>query len=201
MTTNVKKGDDGKYRWSYDLNMYKNPVILLTVIKVVSIAVGAVWLFAVLISSGDRGYWWEGFLKMLKIFVFIELGACVLGAIAYLILAACYGGKYCVEFEMDENGVRHTQTASQAKKAGALGFLTVLAGAAAKNPTAMGAGMLSGSKTSSYSEFSKVRKVRAYPALNVIKLNAPLNRNQVYAEKEDFDFVRGFINEHVNTNN
>lgn len=198
MTNNITKGDDGKYRWRYDLNMYKNPAIMVTVIKIISIAVCAVWLFAVLISSGDRNFWWNGFLKTLKVFAFIELGGCVLGLIAYLIVAACYGGKYSVEFEMDENGVRHTQIASQAKKAGFLGFLTTLAGAAAKNPTTAGAGMMSGSKTSSYSEFSKVRKVRVYPVMNVIKLNAPLNKNQVYASKEDFAFVRDFINEHVN---
>lgn len=201
MTTKVTKGDDGKYRWTYDLNMYKTPVILFTVLKVISIAVVAVWIFAVLISAGDNGFWWEGFLKTLKVFALIELGGCVLGAIAYLIIAVCYGGKYSVEFEMDENGVRHTQIASQAKKARTLGSLTAFAGAAAKNPTAVGAGMMSGSKTSSYSEFSKVRKVRVYPVMNVIKLNAPLNKNQVYASKEDFDFVRDYIIERVNKKN
>ncbi len=34
MSENIKKSDDGTYRWVYEFNMLKNPIILLTVLKI-----------------------------------------------------------------------------------------------------------------------------------------------------------------------
>lgn len=48
-----------------------------------------------------------------------------------------------------------------------------------------------------YSEFSKVREIKAYPKTNGIKVNGLLEHNQIYAEKEDCDFVLNFIKDHV----
>ena len=33
----MELGEDGKYRWTYALNMYNNPAILLTVLKIIVI--------------------------------------------------------------------------------------------------------------------------------------------------------------------
>ena len=48
-----------------------------------------------------------------------------------------------------------------------------------------------------YSEFGKVRSVKACRRRNLIKVNEVLNHNQVYAEKEDFDFVLNYISSRV----
>ena len=34
MSENIKKSDDGTYRWVYEFNMLKNLIILLTVLKI-----------------------------------------------------------------------------------------------------------------------------------------------------------------------
>ena len=45
----------------------------------------------------------------------------------------------------------------------------------------------------SESEFAKVKKVKAYPNKNLIKVNGVLDHNQVYVLKEDFEFVEKYI--------
>ena len=187
------KQQDGICRWTYELNMYRNPAVLITVLKVLGLSMGLVWLFVVLISMGDRGFWWNGFLSMTKGFALVMLGFVVLGAIAYCLYALIQGGQYCVLFEMDEQGVKHTQLARQFKRAQVVAALTTLSGAAAGNPTVMGSGILAGSRSSLYSSFAHVKKITAVKARNVIYLDARLNHNQIYVEDKDFDEVYNFI--------
>ena len=59
----MTRNADGIYRWTYELNMYRNPTVLITVLKVLGLSMGLVWLFVVLISMGDRRFWWDGFLS------------------------------------------------------------------------------------------------------------------------------------------
>ena len=187
------KQKNGVYRWTYELNLYRNPTVLITVLKVLGLSMGLVWLFAVLISIGDRGFWWDGFLSVTKAFALVMLGLVVLGAIGYYLYAFILGGRYCVLFEMDEQGVKHTQLARQFKRAQVVAALTTLAGAASGNPTVMGSGILAGSRASLYSTFASVKKVAAVKARHVIYLDARLNHNQIYVEDEDFDEVYAFI--------
>ena len=187
------KQKNGVYRWTYELNLYRNPTVLITVLKVLGLSMGLVWLFVVLVSMGDRGFWWDGFLSETKGFALVMLGLVVLGAISYYLYALIQGGRYCVLFEMDEHGVKHTQLARQFKRAQVVAALTTLAGAASGNPTIMGTGILAGSRASLYSTFASVKKITAVKARNVIYLDARLNHNQIYVEDADFDEVLAFI--------
>ena len=50
-----------------------------------------------------------------------------------------------------------------------------------------------------YSDFGKVRSVKAYPRRELIKVNERFCKNQVYAPRgADYDFVLGFIRAHTN---
>ena len=186
----VRLCNDGKYRWVYEMNLLKNPTIFITVLKVMMISVGIVWLFGLVIGLGNMSldyflFWTKLSGIMLGIFV-------VLTIIGVLITAAILG-KYVVLFEMDENEVTHIQMPRQVKKAEVIGLITALVGAMAKSPTTMGAGMLAASKTKSTSVFANVRRVKARRRLNLIKVNQRLEHNQVYVPKEDFDFVYNYI--------
>ena len=86
---------------------------------------------------------------------------------------------------------------SQFKKAEAMGWLVALAGAAAGRPTVAGAGMLSATRSSMYTKFSAVRKVKGNRGRHTIYVNELLSRNQVYAEDADFDFVLNYIKSHT----
>ena len=190
----VVQGKDGVYRWVYEMSMLKNPTILFTVWKVLGIAACAPALLVLVLGLFEgEGLQAVGFtLQVVGMVLGIML---VLSLPAYLIVAARYGWKYVVLFEMDDEGVSHIQTASQVKKAQALGLLTTLVGMAARTPAAMGAGLLAGSRSSLYTDFARVKSVKASPRRHLIRVNAPFSKNQLYVEPEDFEFVLGFIAE------
>ena len=187
---------DGKYRWVYEMHLLKNPTIFLTTLKVILISVAIVWMlglvFVTLFDDMDMEqflFWSKLMLIMMGVFVGLTI-------LAILILAITLKGKYLVLFEMDETQVTHIQMPRQVKKAEVIGWITVLVGAMAKNPTTMGTGMLAAAKSRSTSEFVHVRRVKAYRGRDLIKVNQLLARNQVYVYKEDFDFVYHFIKSH-----
>ena len=192
----VTRCDDGKYRWVYEVNLFTDPTIFLLVWKIfffIFLGVFGVIMISDAVQWSD--FYPDRLLYDLKFLGYFLFGMTTVVGIACLIYAAVMGGKYCVLFEMDEKGVNHQQTPRQAKKARKLAAVTALAGAASGNLTAAGVGM-NAARTEMYSEFSKVRKVKAYPRRHLIKVNGLLEHNQVYAAKEDFAFVRDYIVSH-----
>jgi hypothetical protein len=194
-TSRVQLCQDGKYRWIYELNMYKNPSIIFVVFKIFGYIFLIAWAIMI-IADLFRGEGWDMFWDNTKMMLIFCAVFSVLTILAYLLVAASYGGKYIVLFEMDEKGVLHRQIKSQVKKAQVMGWLTVLAGVRAGNLTTVGVGLNSATKTSSYSSFDHVRNVKAYRNRNLIKVNELLEKNQVYATDEDFDFVYDYIRSH-----
>lgn len=190
--TNIYKCADGKYRWIYEMNLFKNPTVFLLLFKIFFfICLGI--LASSLIFAAFRGDL-DGstFLESLKVFGIALGGATALLTVSYLIYAAIMGGKYIVLFEMDEKGINHKQMPKEAEKAKILSVLTVLAGAARGSLTAAGAG-IGAARTEMYSDFSTVKKVKPYRSRNLIKVNGTLEHNQVYCAREDFDFVANYI--------
>ena len=198
VTENIYLCADGKYRWVYELPILKNPTVFLLVWKIFFFIILGIF---VLISIVDAVEWpneiGERLLSNLKIFGFFILGMTVLVGVSMLLYAAIMGGKYVVLFEMDEQGVNHKQLPKQAKKAQVIGAITALVGLASGNLSTAGAGMLSAARTEMYSEFAKVRTVKACPRRHLIKVNQLLNKNQVYADPADYDFVLNYIRARV----
>lgn len=199
MSENIKKCDDGTYRWAYEFNMLKNPISLLTVLKIFLLVLVGMWIIFGLFRIEDDGFVgaFVAQTKELLIPAAILFGLSIVG---YIILACIYGWKYCVLFEMNETGIRHIQMEKQYKKAQALGWLTAMAGAAAGKPGVMGTGLLAATKNEQATEFSKVKRLRTFRAFHTIKLDSPLNHNQIYAEPEDYDFVLNYISKRIPKN-
>ena len=195
-TTQIVLGQDGRYRWAYEFNLYRNPTILLVVAKILGVLFGiaiGINLVMTLIDVANGYSNMEdliGFIKGCLIFALV-FGAIVVGS--YYIYAAMQGGKYCVMFEMDDTGVTHKQYAKQVEKAQVVGLINVLAGAATGNATQMGIGINSAVNTEMSSEFANVRSIKGYRRRGVIKVNEPLAKNQVYADGADYDFVWNYI--------
>ena len=186
----VRLCSDGKYRWVYEMNLLKNPTIFFTVLKVMMISVGIVWLFGLVIGIGNMSL--DYFLFWTKL-TGIMIGIFFVLTVIGILITAAVLGKYVVLFEMDEKEVTHIQMPRQVKKAEVIGLITALVGAMAKSPTTMGAGVLATAKTKSTSEFVNVRRVKARRRFNLIKVNQLFDKNQVYVADEDFDFVYNFI--------
>lgn len=190
--TKITLGPDGKYRWTYELKILKNPTVFILVWKVLAFSVLLVFSFVITIDLVKNGFGDETLVTNLKAFAIAMLVVTVLVALGVLIYAAIMGGSYIVDFELDEKGVLHSQSSAQAKKAKKLGAATAAAGALSGRPTAAGIG-LAATRTEMYTEFDRVRSVKAYRRRRLIKVNGLLSRNQVYADGADFDFVLEYI--------
>lgn len=184
---------DGKYRWRYEMSLFKNPTYFWLVWKIFFFIILGIFAMAMIFDTIDWGI--EHAAGNLPFLLYLLIGMTVLTVIGYLIYAAIMDGKYIVDFEMDENGINHVQAPMQAKKAKAIGAATMAAGFAAGRMTTVGVG-LNAQRTEMYSDFSRVKKIKAYPKRNTIKVNETLNHNQVYASDRDFEFVKNFIIAH-----
>lgn len=183
---------DGKYRWVYELSMFRNPIILFVIWRIFSAVSVGIWLFVMALEASDGDLDMRNGIILTGTFLLFLVGTLVLSTVAYLVYALIMGGSYCVLFEMDEQGVVHRQLARQAKKAEALAAINVLVGMATANATQAGIGILS-AKSELASTFAKVRSIRALRRRNTIKVNEPFAKNQIYCEDADFDFVLDHI--------
>ena len=197
VTENIWYCPDSVYRWSYEFNMLKNPTILFTVWKVLGISVGIVLAFDVLLGRFEGSYQssedWLGLGQLFLILTGIKLS---LSVIAYLTLGAMYGWKYQVLFEMTDEYVRHIQMPKQFKKAQALGWVAAFVGAMAGKPTLAGVGLTSSARSTMTTELNNVAVLKIRRNRNTIHVNQKLDKNQVYAEDVDFDFVENYLKRH-----
>ena len=192
---NITMCNDGKYRWVYELDMYKSSVIIKEVWRAMLIAgvIVLAILFAINIMDGDLMETLQFVGQAAAILFGIFL---VLSIIGYLVFAYIIGGKYCVVFEMDEEGINHKQHDKHVKKSELAGAITVLAGLAGGNLSTVGTGILAASRRSMLTYFDDVKELEILPKEHLICLNETLSRNQVYAEDEDFAFVANYIKSH-----
>lgn len=197
VTDNIVLGTDGKYHWLYEFKLLKNPTILKLLWKIFLWIFVCMWLFLSIVNACDGHFNFKDFLDFSKIFLLILLGFEALVAFSYLIYAAIQGFKYCVIFDMDEEGITHTQMQKQFKKSQGISIITMLMGAAAGKPGVVGTGLLAATKSAMKSSWISVRSIQVDRKHNVIKVNERMNKNQVYAEDEDFQFVEKFIRSHV----
>ena len=182
---------DGSLSWVYELSFWRNPTILITVFKVMLLALAFPVVLAFVLGLED-GVAEAGALALTMLAICGAIMT-VLLVVAYVLVGLAYGGRYQVLFKMDEKGVHHIQLKKQYDRAAAIGFLTALAGLAGGNLSAAGAGLMSASRQSMYTEFSAVRSVKVKEARNVIYVSEALSRNQVYVANEDLPLVRDFI--------
>ena len=189
---NITMCNDGRYRWVYELDMYKSQAIIKEVWRAILIAMVIVLAFMFVINIMDSDLMET--LEFLVQAAVVMLGVfLVLSVIGYLVFACIVGGKYCVVFEMDDGGVNHKQHEKHVKKAQLAGAITTLAGAAGGSLNTAGTGVLAAARTSMYTDFDAVKELEILPKQHMIGLNETLNRNQVYAEEEDFTFVADYI--------
>ena len=188
--------EDGKYRWTQSLNLFKDLSVFFLVWKILFfIFLGFFAVIMIVDASNFEDFYPQRLITDLKFSGYFIIGMTAVSLLGYLIYGGIMGGKYTVEFTMDEKGILHSQIPEQAKKVKKIGAITAALGAPSGNFSAAGVGM-NAQRTEMYSDFSKVRKVKCRRRKNLIKVNGVLNRNRVYTAKEDFDFVKNYIISH-----
>ena len=183
----------GVCRWVYELPMTKSFFLLFEIWKVLGISAGIIVVFLLVINllSGNG---LDGLIGALGTGILVLGLLLILSLPAYWIVTKANNGKYTVLFEMDEEGICHTQIKTD--KAKALEALAILSGAKTGNRTVTGTGLLAASGTSLYSRFSDVRKIQADASRCLILLKGKLIRNQVYTDPEHYDAVLNYIIAH-----
>ena len=184
---------NGVYRWVYELPMMNSFFLLFEVWRVLALSAGIVVVILAVINL-ISGNGLDGVIGAISSGLLVLAILMVLSLPAYWIVTKANNGKYTVLFEMDEEGIDHTQIKTD--KATALEALTMLVGAKTGNHTVAGAGALSAAGTSLYSRFSDVKKIQANASKCLIQLKGKLIRNQVYTETEHYDFVLDYITSH-----
>ncbi len=192
----VRLYPDGKYRWVYEVNMLTNYSILFDVWKVLGISMGILVLLFVVIAVFDGDWDVDMLIGMASTLGVVALVMLVLGLIGYFVYAAISGWKYAVLFIMDEKEVVHQQMPNTVKKGQLIGALTILAGLASGRPGAVGTGVLAQSRLSMTSTLAHVERLISCRKMNLIKVNERFEKNRVYVNTEDFDFVYDFLLTH-----
>ncbi|MDD3214331.1 MAG: hypothetical protein PHY64_11690 [Eubacteriales bacterium] len=186
--------DHGVYRWTYEMNLLKNPVVGLTVLKIFASILAGIALFLFFLTLG------EGFAEAAGVFVrMIGYGLPVIIVLVLLALgitALLQGGSYRVQFTMDEHGITHRQDKAQFVRARKAAGWTALLGSLAGNPSATGAGILAGLKGASKSDFRKVKSIKPRRVFHTILLRGGMEFNQIYAAPEQYEFVLAYIRAH-----
>ncbi len=180
---------DGKYRWVYEVNLFKDFWVLGYMYKIFGgIILGMGVIYFIIQLFGDHEY--RFVLEMVGIMCGIFL---VLGLIGYLVYAAIMGGKYCVVYTMDDKGILSEQQPKQAKKANIIADLLVLAGALSGNLTTVGMGLSSARKTSMHTTFAGTKKLKGVARRGLIKMDSLFSHDRTYCEQEDFNFVWNYV--------
>ncbi|TFG83113.1 MAG: zinc ribbon domain-containing protein [Erysipelotrichales bacterium] len=193
-----KVAENGGVRWLYELKMWQNPTLIITAFKVMMLAALIPSLLVVALEMIEGNDALASMILFIKLYGGILLILTLLMGAAYGVVALINGGKYCVLFEMDDQGIRHTQLRKQYQKAQALGRLTTIVGSLSGSPSTMGAGLLAASKRSLYSRFQDVKSLSIYRSRHVIYLTTKDEvHNQVYVEQDDFQNVTDHIVSHV----
>ena len=107
------------YRWAYEFNLFTNPTILFTVIKVFLGIIIALVVFGIIVLIPDLVQGYAGAEDVAGVFMSgggMALLFIVLTIIGYVVYALMNGGKYCVVFTMDDEGITHKQLPRSLRK-------------------------------------------------------------------------------------
>lgn len=169
--------------WIYEYKMWTNPTIYFTLFKVFIICalVPALVVFCLIVNDGFV----NALILLFKVFGIVLGIVSILLTVAYIIIACINGGKYIVVFDMNENGIRHTQMNKQFTKMQAFHLIGTLIGIKENDLVTAGSNMIAGSKNTIYTNFKKVTGIISNKKRNTIKLVSKDGiNNQVYVNEE-----------------
>ena len=183
--------EDGVYRWSYDMNMWRNRFMLKHVLKILS-AMCALLSFTMLAAFGP------GRLTPLGLALVFALPAGALFAMTlliYFICAMATRGNYHLRFEMDERTIALIPSTATKQRNHSLATIARIAGMAAgqRNKAYRVSSTLGAVGSAGKTAFADVTRIRQYPDDDVIDLREWFGMNQIYVPKEDYAFVRDFM--------
>lgn len=120
----------------------------------------------------------------------------VLSLIAWCILMLSHGARYTFEFLMTEDQVVTLQTREERKRAQKLATAGFVLSLLNRNLTMVGTSLAVAAGDTFVSRYSDVKAVIAKRRNDLIKVNNVLQRNTIYAEPHQYEFVWNYITSH-----
>ena len=186
--------EDGVYRWSYDMYMWRNRFMLKHVLKIL----GAMCALLYFTMTGAFGFG-RLTLRTAALFLLIPAALFLLALLIYLICALAMRGRYHLRFEMDERTVALLQSDSTKRRNRVLAAAAAAAGSASgQRSKALRVGAALGAADSvGITAFSDVTSVSLHPREDVIHLREWFAMNQIYVPAEDYAFVAAYIRDRI----
>ena len=206
--TRVTLYDDGIYRWSYDMDMWRNRYLLGLILKILCLLLGIPTLFVsamalkewiTLLGRGltgaGSGFFIRDDLLLVAVVGGMWIGMMLLTLIVYAIAAAAMRGTWRLCFQMDDSAVALVRSPKTMKAVNTFGMAAAALGLAIGD---RGGSMRIGStlavaNNTGTSRFDSVRRVKCVPGLDLLDLREWFGMNQIYVPGEDYAFVRDFI--------
>lgn len=168
--------------WDIEVSILRNRLI----IKQLGIAIGIPFGLLVVL------------LLLLEAYYGVLIVALTLLLTAVLIRLV-FRGTYDVHYEINHNGILCENQKEQAKRVKKLSKITFFFGLFSKNPTAAGAGLLSGTRTKVFISFKRIRKIKCMDNQKCIIIHGGFAENiAVFCTTENYESVKRFIVEKNN---
>ncbi|HZJ77504.1 MAG TPA: hypothetical protein VFD52_01700 [Clostridia bacterium] len=176
MKTNDFKGNDyiNEKQWDKRVPIFKNRVILKQLFFAIGIPFGLLLIVLITISA-------------------YEATAMVLAllALAYLFVMIFYKGTYDVRFIVNDKGITCENQKNQKEKVKSVALATTVFGLLAKNPTAAGAGALSGERTKVFLPWRRIRKAKYIDKSKVIMIYGGFGENiALFCEDDSYEEIK-----------
>ena len=192
-TARLQLCPDGKYRWSYEANLWRNPSILLDLLKVFGVIMVGIWLLGNVLVPLFKGHFhWDDILHDSTGYIWVVLFMLVLCLIGYVISGIASGGRYAAYFVMDEETVTHQQMSKEVKRTQVIAAINMMV-----DDDNGSAALLAAAQSPFITPFRRVRKIKTHRRRHLIKVDELLTKNRIYVEDpEDYEFVLDFIIKH-----
>ena len=192
LTARIQLCPDGKYRWSYEVNLWRNPSIFLDLMKVFGVIMLGMWLLvAIIVPLFDGHLRWHRVVDTSGTFIGVLIAVLVLFLIGYVISGFVSGGRYAAYFVMDEETVTHQQMDKGVKRTQLIAAINMMA-----DDDMGSAALLAAAHSPFITPYRRVRKIKTHRRRHLIKVDELLTKNRIYVEDpEDYEFVLRYISE------
>ena len=191
----VTLGSDQVYRWSYDMDMYRNHYLRNVLLKIFGVICLVCWAFLLFLIAQDRGITLRTAFLTLLIFA----GVMLLVLAGYYLAAAIMRGVYHLRFEMNDEAILLVRKESTQAMMENMALITMLAGRAAGKPirgVASGAAIQAGA-ASGLTNFRQVLGMKEWPEYDAFNLRSITGANQIWVGQEDYAFVRDYVRSRI----
>ena len=179
---------EGSYKWIYNIDLDRNPVILMTVLLVIHVLYAFLLIFWIFLSVRF------GFdLEMYAILFGTYIAVLIISLLSVKYVNWRYKGRYLMVYHMTEEFIRVAQIRDQGDMTRQLSFLRGLLGILANEPGTVISGMALSTMTDASSRYKSVYRINGERKNDVIHLTSLFLFNMVFVTPEYYEFVWKYI--------